>query len=127
VVLLEELDWVRVVARSCGGSGGGGGGGGRRYGGATGGCKERTATNKGKQRQQVSGERDKRRTPHTALVMEVRLSGAAALREGADVGEDDNRGAVVVNAAVAGRRLLAGGREMGVLAAAAAGACVRGG
>ncbi len=56
---------------------------------------------------------------HTAPILEVGLAWATTFGQGADIGENDDGGTVVVEATVACRGLLARRREMGVLAKAA--------
>jgi len=57
-----------------------------------------------------------KREMHTARILEVGLAWTASLGQGADIGENDDRGTVVVDAAVACCGLLTRRREMGVLA-----------
>lgn len=56
---------------------------------------------------------------HTAPILEVGLAWAPSLGQGADIGENDDGGTVVVEATVACCVLLTRGREMCVLAKAA--------
>ena len=67
----------------------------------------------------MSEERDESKPRRTAVILEVGLAWASSLGQGANIGLNDNRGAVVVNATVASCRFLTRRREMGMLAASA--------